>query len=103
MNKTDLNNIVISIKEDPGTFLNFMKTKFPIFHNSNVFFRDIQYGVKSYLEKKDIKASYRIVDDLSEQIIKFLEEQNILLKIKEGINWKLNYPEFVTTTPGDPL
>jgi hypothetical protein len=82
--------------------LNFLKAKFPVFHNSNFFFRDLQYGIKSFLEKKDVSVTYQQADELAKEIAKQFEEKNIFIKINER-SWTVKYPEFATTEPGDPL
>ena len=82
--------------------LNFLRAKFPIFHNSNFFFRDLQYGIKNFLEKKDIFVSYKQADELAIEIAKHFENKQIFTKINEKA-WTVKYPEFVTTEPGDPF
>ena len=51
---TTKNNIGLfnDMKNDNLIFLSYLKAKFPIFHNSNLFSKDFQFGLKSYLEKK---------------------------------------------------
>jgi F0F1-type ATP synthase beta subunit len=41
-----------------------MKEKYPFFNNSNLFLRDIQYGVKHFFEMKNIKLAYKRVEDI---------------------------------------
>ena len=91
-----------SLKKDYPVFLSYLKAKFPLFHNSNFFFRDLHYGVKSYLEKKEINVSYAEAEEIAEKMAEFLEEKEIFILVNEN-SWKINYPEFVTAVPGDPL
>jgi len=91
-----------SLKKDYPVFFNYLKAKFPLFHNSNFFFRDLHYGVKSYLEKKEIFVSYAEAEEIAEKMAEFLEEKEIFILVNEK-SWKINYPEFVTAVPGDPL
>ncbi|MHB1686289.1 MAG: hypothetical protein ACYCVH_02810 [Ignavibacteriaceae bacterium] len=90
------------IQSEYPLFLNFLKAKFPVFHNSNIFFRDIQYGVMKYLDKKGEKVSYPEAEVLAEDLTKHFEEQGIFVKVNDA-GWKLNYPGFVTAKIGDPL
>ena len=53
------------LKNNDSELLNYLKAKFPVFHNSNFFFRDFQYGIRSFLEKKEIKASYQLSEKLA--------------------------------------
>jgi hypothetical protein len=91
-----------SLKQDYIVFLNYLKAKFPLFHNSNFFFRDLHYGVKSYLEKKETPVSYAEAEKIAERLAEFFKEKEIFVWIDEK-SWKINYPEFVTTVPGDPF
>jgi hypothetical protein len=83
-------------------FLNYCRAKFPIFHNSKVFIKDLQYAVMKYLEKKGEKVSLPEAEALTDKLIIYLEGLGILVKINEA-GWKLNYPEFLTQKIGDPL
>jgi len=90
------------IESDYIVFLNFMKAKFPVFHNSNIFFRDIQFGLIKYLEKKGQKVSSAEAQRLAVGLSRHFEEKGIFTKVNNS-GWRLNYPEFTTTKPGDPL
>ncbi len=86
------------IKNDYKVFLGFLKVKFPLFHNSNVFFRDLQFGIMSYLVRKGIKINNAQAESIAERMITFFEGEKIFTKIDKH-SWRLNYPEFVTTVP----
>lgn len=74
-------------------FLKFLKAKYHLYHRSNVFFRDIHYGVMAYLELNKIKFKYLEAEELTRKVIEALEEGNILTRI-DKLTWVLNYPEF---------
>lgn len=90
------------LKNDYSSFLNFLKANYPIFHNSNFFYRDLQYGLRSYYEIKENKISYEESEILALKMASFLEEKGIFIRISEG-TWKVNYDEFITKEPGDPF
>ncbi len=90
------------IKNDQEVFLNFLRAKYPMFHNSNFFFRDLQFGISKFLENKGIKVSNAQAEELAKKISSFLEEQKIFVKVNTW-GWRINYPDFVTKVPGDPL
>ena len=90
------------IKNDYQIFLNFLKAKFPVFHNSNFFYRDFHYGVRKFLESKDIKVSYPQAEEIAKKLAEYFEEEKIFIRVNNQA-WKINYPEFVTAVPGDPL
>jgi hypothetical protein len=86
-------NTIISNYND---FLYFYKKSFPnsIFHNSNVYHRDIQYVLTRYLQKKENKT---LPVDISEKMAKGIEvelEKMDVFKKLDGRTWILNYPEF---------
>ncbi len=101
MNKIKSKHLDLLRKEN-DSLLTFLKAKFPMFHNSNFFFRDLQYGIRSFLEKKDIIVSYTEADELAKLIASDWESKGIFIKVN-NIGWKVNYPEFATTEPGDPF
>jgi len=82
--------------------LNFLKAKFPVFHNSNFFYRDFHYGVRKFLESKDIKVTYPQAEEIAKKLAEYFEEEKIFIRVNNQA-WKINYPEFVTAVPGDPL
>jgi len=90
------------LKRDNVIFLNYMKAKFPLFHNSNLFFRDLQYGIKHFFEMKNMDITYPEAEKLATEFGSFLESIDILKRVNDQ-GWKLNYAEFATTMPGDPL
>lgn len=97
-----LNQYYDLLKNEDTQFLNFLKAKYPLFHKSNFFYRDFQYGIRKYLELKGIDISYADADKLAKELSAFFEQQNIFIRVSTQ-GWTINYPEFVTTVPGDPL
>jgi len=81
------------LKENVKDFMHFLKSRYSLFHLSNLFFRDIHYGIMSFLELKGSRIGYGQAEDLSKRFIQELEQLDILKPIKNG-SWMLNYPEF---------
>lgn len=102
MKNEKLNKLAEQIRNNPIIFLNYLKANYPLFHNSNFFFRDLQYGTKKYFEIKDINISYRDAEELAKLLTEYFEEKEIFVKVSNS-TWKINFPEFVTQVPGDPL
>lgn len=100
MNKLDKTRKILS--EEKTQILAFLKARFPVFHNSNFFFRDLQYGIRSYFEKRDIKITYPQAEKLAWEFAELLEKENVFIKINHQ-GWRVNHPEFVTAAPGDPF
>jgi hypothetical protein len=80
-------------EEKRSDFLRFLKAKYHLYHLSNVFFRDMHYGVMGYLEINKIKYKYLEAEELTHKVISSFEEANILRKI-DKLTWVLTYPEF---------
>ncbi|HEX2869249.1 MAG TPA: hypothetical protein VHO03_19555 [Ignavibacteriales bacterium] len=78
------------LKANLEQFFSFMKEKYPFFNKSNVFLRDLQYGVKNFFERKSVKLSYKDVEETTSELIGMLEKDGILFKLSEN-TWKLNY------------
>lgn len=71
-------------------FFNFMREKYRVFNNSNIFFRDIQYAIKSFLEKKEQKVKYAEAEKLAVEFIKKMESDGLLIKMSNNA-WKVNF------------
>jgi len=90
------------LKNDHVILLNFLRAKYPLFHNSNFFFRDFHYGIKKYFEKKGIFLSYQKSEELTKELAMYFESHGIFIRTN-ALGWKINYPEFATQVPGDPF
>jgi len=97
-----LSTYIELLKNNESALLNFLKAKFPVFHNSNFFFRDLQYGIRSFFEKKDITVSYQDAEKLAANMAKYFEEKGVFVKVNYQA-WKVNHRDFVTAAPGDPF
>jgi len=75
--------------------LRFLKSKFPIYHRSNVFFRDIQYGVQLFLLRRGARVSYQAADSIARALVAALEKEGVLVPVDRQ-SWAVNYPEFRT-------
>lgn len=74
----------------------FMKEQgYPIFHMSNIFLRDIEYGIRDYYRvttKKDIGT--RESRRLAQELVAHLLKNNLMSPLGEK-TWLLNMPEFL--------
>jgi hypothetical protein len=102
LKQRDLSKHLELLKLKEESFLAFLKAKFPMFHNSNFFYRDLQYGIRSFMEKKDIIINYAEADRLAQTLSKYFEDKSIFIRVS-NTGWKINYPAFATTEPGDPF
>jgi hypothetical protein len=97
-----INDNLNTLLQEQKMFLNYLKAKFPVFHNSNFFYRDLEYGIKGYFEKKGNLLNNRVLGEIAIKFSEHLEQERIFIKTSSQA-WKINYPEFITTVPGDPL
>ena len=91
-----------NFKNNYTGLLEFLKARYPLFHRSNFFMKDFQFGIQKYLEKKEIYINSYDANIIAQDLAKFLEEKDIFQKINNR-TWKINMPEFQTESPGDPF
>ncbi len=87
-------------------FLNFLKLRYSLFHLSNIFFRDLHYGIMAFLEMNHLPHAYAPSEELTRRVLVAYEQSGILVRIDER-TWMLNYAAFKkappkTTTPPKP-
>lgn len=81
------------ILDRQSDFLKYMKSKFTLIHLSNVFFRDVHYGVMDFLRDQGMKLKYIEAEEVARQVCSGLEQAGVLKKIDHQ-SWLLTYPEF---------
>lgn len=74
-------------------FLKYLRTKFTLIHQSNVFFRDFHYGLMAFLQDHDKKLKYSDGEKIAREVGQAFEKEGIFKKIDHQ-SWLLNYPEF---------
>lgn len=89
------------ILANKAQFLEYFRSKFPTFHNSNVFYRDLRYALKYFLLSGGFKVTDTELEGVLKALIKVMVSDGIFKKISAGI-WTLNYPDFRTSKPGKP-
>ncbi len=85
----------ISLIERQTEVLEYLRGRFPMFHQSNLFFRDIQYGIQQLLNERGEHVSYAEAERRAREFCAALEGQRILIPIDRQ-TWTLNYPPFKT-------
>ena len=73
--------------------LAFLKSRFPLYHLSNFFFRDIQYGIQMLLAEKKMKVGYAEAEKIATAFVEKLEQEEIFTPIDKQ-SWVVHYPEF---------
>jgi len=71
-------------------FFSFMKEKYPVFKESNIFFRDLQYAIRNYYMKRGKTIDYQKAEKITSEFIEKLEIEGELKKISNNA-WKVNF------------
>jgi hypothetical protein len=79
--------------KDDTEVLDYLKRRYSLFHLSNVFFRDIQFGLQAMLEERQMKVRYAAAEELAREFIARLEQQQILRPV-DPQTWVLVYERF---------
>jgi hypothetical protein len=72
-----------------GDFLPFLRTRVPVFHLSNVFFRDIHYAVIAFAAENRFRVGYTEAEGIAHRLIERLEKEKLLLPIDHR-TWAVN-------------
>lgn len=75
--------------------LRYLKTRFPVYHLSNVFFRDIHYGIMEYLRERKMTIRYQNGEKIARAYIEKLEHEKILRQL-DPQTWMVQYADFRT-------
>ncbi|MBX2989712.1 MAG: hypothetical protein KF749_00940 [Bacteroidetes bacterium] len=83
--------------------LAFIRSYYPMYHLSNIFFRDVQYGIQKMFERRGERLNYAKAEEAARAFVEKLERNKILNRI-DNQSWVLNYPEYKkpTVTPAAP-
>lgn len=73
--------------------LRFLKSRFPMYYQSNFFFRDLQFGIQSLLKEKGMSVSNAIAEGIARSFAQSLETDRQFVPIDHQ-SWMVNIPEF---------
>lgn len=71
----------------------FLKSRFPLYHQSNFFFRDVQFGIQTLLERKGMKVGYTKAESIAHEFVGKLEQEKVFIPIDRQ-SWTVNFPDF---------
>jgi len=81
--------------KDHTAVLKDLKTRLTVYHQSNIFFRDIQYGIQAMLREQGIRVSYVEAERLAREFVERMEQEKIFVA-RDRQTWALRYPDFRT-------
>lgn len=86
---------------NPEVLLGFMRrTRKPVFHKSNLFFRDIQYAVRDYFDTVEREPfSIPEAERMAREIVEDYTERGLLRKVGNQA-YRLESPEWATPKDG---
>ncbi len=70
-------------------FFRYLSERAPAFTGANIFLRDLQYGIKFFFQKKDIKLKYPQAEKLALDFANKLSDNGDLLPLNKN-TWKVN-------------
>ncbi len=93
--------LAASALSDPNELFGFMRrTRKPVFHKSNVFFRDIQHAIGSYAESVEhIVLTRHGVERMANDFVERCIATGVLRKVSNQA-YLLNLPAFATPAAG---
>ena len=86
---------------DPEVLFSFMRrTRKPVWHKSNVHFRDIQHAIRDYMETVEREPiSMPQAERIAGEIVELYAKRGVLRNVSNQA-YTLNMPEFATTADG---
>ena len=90
--------------EYPYELLSYMREIHkPVFHNSNIFFRDLQFSIQEYFEdKQGLTIRNDLAESIAKEVARAYEQEGIFKRVNPQ-GYILNYPELSTPKEGGTI
>jgi hypothetical protein len=75
--------------------LDFLRTRFPVYDRSNLFLRDVQYGIQAMFIQRGVRVNYSDAEAIAGAFVEKLEKEKILVPI-DHMSWVVHYPDYRT-------
>jgi hypothetical protein len=92
--KTPMNHLSYVLANDKEVF-RYLKSRFPVYHLSNIFFRDIHYGIMEYLRERKMTVRYQDGEKIARAFAEKLEHEKIFRPLDRQ-TWMVQYEDFRT-------
>lgn len=76
-------------------FLSYLRSRFPMYHQSNFFFRDVQYGVADLLRSKGMLVRSDQAEKIAREYVARFEKARLFVPINRQ-TWAVNFPDYRT-------
>lgn len=83
------------IRNSPQDILRFLRDRMPVIHASNVFFRDIQYGIRAFAQANGERVDYAAGEAFAREFAEVMERKGIFTRIDRQ-TWVLRHEEYRT-------
>ncbi len=80
-------NYVEELKSNQESFLKYMAEKYPVFYNSNMFLRDVQYAVIAYFKLKGKNLQLDVAEGIAREFMEYLQSKNEVKFLREN-TWR---------------
>lgn len=74
-------------------FLQFMRSRAPLYHLSNVFLRDLHFSVLEFLKMKKVAIRQTEAEQVAREIAQQFEKKNMFKKLN-NTTWMLLNPDY---------
>ena len=78
------------LNKEREIFFKYMHAKYPVYYNSNIFLRDLQYAVRRFFETKSKNLSYTQAEKIALEFAKILEDEGDLFRL-DANSWRVNF------------
>ncbi|MGA9117111.1 MAG: hypothetical protein WB626_10080 [Bacteroidota bacterium] len=96
----------VRLPEREEEMLDFLKQRYPLYHLSNIFLRDVQFGIRIWARERGAGLDYGASEQLALAFLGRLEQRGIALRLDDQ-TWVLRHepfrkPRMVKEAPARP-
>jgi len=81
-------NYLEELKSNEKIFLTFLSEKYPLFYNSNLFLRDLQYAIHNYFKLKGAELRFSETEILAFEFAESLVKEGKLVPVNDSA-WRV--------------
>ncbi len=81
--------------------LNFLRSQYPLYDASNLFLRDVQFGLIRYFQQKRMRLKNGDAESVARGFLDHLKKARIVAQVDQP-TWALHYPDFALPAASKP-